>query len=82
MDGYPYFQGTVIQEGANVFWQSVQATRNAVNSVKSGTAVWITESGWPVSGPNDGSAVPSISNAQAYWTNVACAAFEQAHTFW
>ena len=82
MDGYPYFQGAAIQDGANVFWQSVQATRNAVNSVKSGTQVWITESGWPVSGPNDGSGVPSISNAQAYWTNVACAAFKQAHTFW
>jgi len=82
MDGYPYFQGAAIQDGANVFWQSVQDTRNAVNSVKPGTQVWITESGWPVSGANDGSGVPSISNAQAYWTNVACAAFEQAHTFW
>jgi exo-beta-1,3-glucanase (GH17 family) len=82
MDGYPYFQGAAIQDGANVFWQSVQDTRNAVNSVKPGTQVWITESGWPVSGPSDGSGVPSISNAQAYWTNVACAAFEQAHTFW
>ncbi|OCL08470.1 glycoside hydrolase family 17 protein [Glonium stellatum] len=82
MDGYPYFQGAAIQDGANVFWQSVQATRDAVNSVKPGTWVWITETGWPVSGANDGSGVPSVSNAQAYWTNVACAAFEQAHTFW
>ena len=82
MDGYPYFQGAAIQDGANVFWQSVQATRDAVNSVKPGTWVWITETGWPVSGATDGSGVPSISNAQAYWTNVACAAFEQANTFW
>lgn len=82
LDGYPYFQGAAIQDGANVFWQSVQATRDAVNSVKPGTWVWITETGWPVSGPNDGSGVPSISNAQAYWTNVACAAFAQANTFW
>jgi len=82
MDGYPYFQGAAIQDGANVFWQSVQATRDAVDSVKPGTWVWITETGWPVSGATDGSAVPSTSNAQAYWTNVACAAFKQANTFW
>ncbi|OCK85252.1 glycoside hydrolase family 17 protein [Lepidopterella palustris CBS 459.81] len=81
-DGYPYFQYTAIQDGANVFWQSVQATRDAVNAVKPGTWVWITETGWPVSGGDYGAAVPSVSNAQAYWTNVACAAFEQAHTFW
>lgn len=81
-DGYPYFQGAEIQNGANVFWDSVQATRDVVNAVKPGTWVWITETGWPVSGANFDASVASVSNAQAYWTNVACAAFEQAHTFW
>lgn len=29
-----------------------------------------------------GSAVASVSNAEAYWKGVACEAFSNAHTFW
>jgi exo-beta-1,3-glucanase (GH17 family) len=82
MDGYPYYQNSDINDAYNVFWKSVQDTRNVVNSVKPGTWVWITESGWPVSGQQMGSAVASQSNAQQYWSQVACSAFAQAHTFW
>ncbi|KAK5146892.1 putative glucan endo-1,3-beta-glucosidase eglC [Cryomyces antarcticus] len=81
-DGYPYFQSSPIQNGASDFWTSVQNVRDVVNSVKPGTWVWITETGWPISGDNFGAAVPSQSNLQAYWSNVACDAFKQAHTFW
>ncbi|MCJ1309921.1 hypothetical protein MMC25_003582 [Agyrium rufum] len=81
-DGYPYFQNTVETNAYNTFWDSVQAVRNQVNAVKPGAWVWITESGWPVSGPNSGAAVPSIANAKLYWKSTACAAFQQAHTFW
>ncbi|KAI9759010.1 MAG: hypothetical protein M4579_002673 [Chaenotheca gracillima] len=81
-DGYPYFQNANINDGYNVFWESVQNVRDTVNKVSPGKWVWITESGWPVSGPNSGAAVPSTANAQKYWSTVACAAFEQAHTFW
>ena len=48
-DGYPYFQASTIQDGYDVFWESVEDTRNMVNAVKPGTWVWITETGWPVS---------------------------------
>lgn len=44
--------------------------------------VWITETGWPVSGPNFGAAVASPKNAQYFWRNVACPAFERVHMFW
>ena len=81
-DGYPYFQSAQESDGYNVFWQSVQATRDVVNRVKPGTWVWITETGWPVSGANFGAAVPSVQNAQMYWKSVACSAFANAHTFW
>ncbi|MCJ1226596.1 hypothetical protein MMC12_003249 [Toensbergia leucococca] len=81
-DGYPYYQDTAIADAYNVFWQSVENVRSMVNSVKPGVWVWITESGWPVSGGDMGAAVPSYSNAQMYWSSVACAAFQQAHTFW
>jgi len=82
MDAYPYYQNANINDAYNVFWESVQNTRDVVNKVKPGTWVWITESGWPISGPTMGSAVASKSNAQQYWSQVACAAFSQAHTFW
>ncbi len=74
-DGYPYFQSTEengIDEAYNLFWDSVQSVRDTVNSVKSGTWVWVTESGWPVSGPTENQAVASIANAQQDWSTVAC----------
>jgi len=81
-DGYPYFQDTDIDDASNTFWESVTNVQNVVNSVKSGTPVWITETGWPVAGDTMGAAVASTANAQQYWSTVACAAFAQADTFW
>ncbi|KAK4909030.1 hypothetical protein LTR66_011522 [Elasticomyces elasticus] len=81
-DGYPYWQGTAIANAATTFWDSVNAVRNVVNTVSPGKWVWVTETGWPVSGPNHGNAVPSVANAQTYWRAVACAAFNQVHIFW
>lgn len=77
-----YFQNASIADASNVFWDSVTATRNQVNAVSSGKWVWVTETGWPVSGPDYGPAVPSVANAQTYWHTVACAAFQQIHIFW
>ena len=81
-DGYPYFQASTIEEGYNVFWQSVEDTRNMVNAVKPGTWVWITETGWCTKGPDFGASVCSTPNAETYWKRVACEAFAGAHTFW
>ena len=82
MDGYPYFQNSAIENAANVFWKSVQDTRDAVNRVSPGKWVWVTETGWPVSGPNSGAAVASVKNAQTFWRSVACKAFNEVHIFW
>jgi len=68
MDGYPYFQDASIQDANDVFWTSV----NNVRAVSQGRWVWLTESGWPVSGGNLGPAVPSVANAQTYWWEVMC----------
>lgn len=84
-DGYPYYQGTEdnnINNAYNEFWDSVSAVRNAVGSAKPGIWVWITETGWPYKGPNLNKAVPSVQNAQQYWSQVACSSFASAHTFW
>ncbi|QIW94742.1 hypothetical protein AMS68_000260 [Peltaster fructicola] len=82
MDGYPYFQGASIDSASDVFWQSVDATRNVVNQVSPGKWVWVTETGWPVSGANFGSAVASVDNAKKYWSQVGCALLNSAHSFW
>jgi glucan endo-1,3-beta-D-glucosidase len=78
MDGYPYFQNTAIADAANTFWQSVDATKNVAN----GKPVWVTETGWPISGKTSGAAVPSLANAKKYWTQVACKAFTEIPIFW
>ncbi|KAF1816483.1 glycoside hydrolase family 17 protein [Eremomyces bilateralis CBS 781.70] len=80
--GYPYWQGADIANSASVYWASVQATRDVVNAVKPGTWVWMTETGWPVTGDDFGAAQASVWNAQEYWKQVACEAFNEGHTFW
>jgi glucan endo-1,3-beta-D-glucosidase len=82
MDAYPYFQDTMsngIDNGASLFFDAYDATV----AVAGGKDVWITETGWPVSGPTSNLAVPSTQNAQTYWDQVGCAkAFGQINTYW
>ncbi|KAL9629044.1 MAG: hypothetical protein Q9204_005502 [Flavoplaca sp. TL-2023a] len=81
-DGYPYWEGASVEGGLNAFRTNLEKTRSVVNRVKPGTWVWVTETGWPVTGANFGAASSSIANAQAYWKSVACEIFQGAHTFW
>lgn len=84
-DGYPYWQDTQansVEQGYNLFWESMQNVEDVVNAAHPGAWVWITETGWPVSGETSGQAVASVENAEAYWKSVACSAFNRAHTFW
>lgn len=82
MSGYPYFQGASIDDAATTFWQSITATRNAVHAVSPKKWVWITETGWPVSGAPFGAAKASVRNAQKYWNTVGCQMTNQVHMFW
>jgi len=81
MDAYPYFQTTLANSIGNAnatFWDAYDAT---VGSAQ-GKPVWITETGWPVSGPTANEAVPSIANAETYYHEVGCAAFSKINTWW
>jgi glucan endo-1,3-beta-D-glucosidase len=81
MDAYPYFQNTMansIGAGEQLFNDAFDATKAAVG----GKDVWITETGWPVSGNTDGQAVPSVANAQTYWDQVGCPNFGVVNTYW
>ena len=80
-DAYPYFQNTMensIQNANQTFFEAYYNT----TAVAGGKPVWITETGWPVSGPTENLAVPSIANAQTYWDQVACAVLGNINTFW
>jgi hypothetical protein len=71
MDAYPYFQGSFansIGNGGDLFFDAYNQTVAATK----GKPVWVTETGWPVSGETDGQAVPSPDNARIYWEDVTC----------
>lgn len=80
-DGYPYFQTTMangIDQGKALFDDAVAKTKAVAN----GKEVWITETGWPVSGPTEGDAVASLANAKQYWDQVGCPLFGETNTWW
>ncbi|GAP83379.1 putative glycoside hydrolase family 17 protein [Rosellinia necatrix] len=80
-NSFPYFEvvtPNAIEKAADHFWSAVSATE----SVAQGKAVWVTETGWPDTGPTFRDAVPSVSNAKAYWNTIGCSLFGKRNTFW
>ncbi len=82
MDAYPYFQNTMpngIENNQQLFQSAYQATVAA----SQGKDVWVTETGFPVSGKQSGAAIPSLANAKTYWDEVGCGMlFGKVNTFW
>ena len=81
MDAYPYYESTKANSIGNAnstFWGDYDATTGTSN----GKPVWITETGWPTSGPTSGQAVPSVDNAETYYQEVACHAFDTGVNTW
>ncbi len=81
MDAYPYFQSTFnnpIEQGKNLFQSAFDATK----AVSQGKPVWITETGWPVSGKTENLAIPSTTNAKTYWDQVGCPLFGNTPIYW
>lgn len=81
VDAYPYFQNTMdnaISNNKALFNDAVSAVQAAVG----GKSIWITETGYPVSGKTAGLAVPSLANAKTYWDEVGCPMFGQTNVWW
>lgn len=81
VDAYPYFQNTEtngIDQGASLFNEALDNTKGAVGS----KPVWITETGWPVSGKTENLAIPNTANAKTYWDQVGCPNFGVVNTWW
>lgn len=80
-DAYPYFQNTFdnpIENAKQLFQDAYDATV----SVSQGKPVWITETGWPVSGKTENKAVPSTENAKTFWDEVGCPRFGNTPVYW
>lgn len=82
VDAYPYFQDTMandINNNAKLFDDAVKASQAAVGNKE----IWITETGFPVSGKTANLAIPSTENAKTYWDQVGCGMlFGKTNTWW
>ncbi|KAJ4266244.1 hypothetical protein NW762_004225 [Fusarium torreyae] len=82
VDEYPYYEndkGNSIENAGKLFSKAYEATISAAG----GKPVWVTETGWPATGPDWDEAVPSVKNAQKYWRDVGCKQlFNKTPTFW
>lgn len=81
VDAYPYYETTKansIQNANATFWGDYDDT----TAVAQGKPVWVTETGWPVSGPTSNEAVASVENAQTYYDEVGCTLFGDAINTW
>lgn len=71
LDEYPYFQTTdpnAIENGGKLFFEAY----DKVQGVAPGKKIWVTEAGWPTSGPQSGAATASVDNAETFWQDVFC----------
>lgn len=81
MDAYPYYESTVpnaIDEARGLFQTALDNTRGAAGDIP----IWITETGYPVSGKKSGDAVASTKNARTFWEEVGCPLFGETNTWW
>lgn len=85
VDIYPYFQtkdNNHIANAGQLFRNAISQAVKSVAAAGSKASVWVTETGWPVTGSALGAAVPSVDNAASYFQQVACPSFDKMNTFW
>ena len=82
VDEYPYYEsgkGNDIKNSGQLFDRAY----DQVLAVAGSKPVWMTETGWPVTGPDWDLAKPSVENARYYWVEVGCRRlFNKTPTFW
>jgi glucan endo-1,3-beta-D-glucosidase len=83
VDLYPYYEkdkGNDFSNMTNVYEYIYGSVTSAVGDKK---PMWVTETGWPASGPDFGQAKASVDNAKAYWDTIGCGKlFGRTNTFW
>lgn len=81
-DGYPYWETTKansIADAKTRFYDGYNKTLKLAGS----KPVWVTETGWPVTGKKNNLAVASAANARKYWQDIACTLIkDKVNVFW
>jgi glucan endo-1,3-beta-D-glucosidase len=80
-DLYPYYEkdkGNAFSNATTIFEYIYNETVAAAGN----KPVWITETGWPNTGPLFGEAEASIDNAKSYWDKVGCTLFGRTNVWW
>ncbi|CAN9339507.1 unnamed protein product [Alternaria alternata] len=78
---FPFYVDPVdnsIENAAAIFNGALTATERAVGDKD----VWITETGWPYSGPAWANAESTVDNAATYWRDIGCRLFGRENVFW
>jgi len=81
VDAYPFWEtehANAVANGKKLFYDAY----NQVKAVSQNKPLWITETGWPVSGPTQGQAVANSANAKTYWNAVACQLIKDNVNLW
>ncbi|KAI1387917.1 glycoside hydrolase family 17 protein [Hypoxylon trugodes] len=80
-DGYPYWEQSKpnsISDAPERFYDGFNKTK----ALAGDKPVYVTETGWPVSGKTVGAAVPSAENARIYWQDIACSLIASGVNLW
>ncbi|KAK9419918.1 putative Glucan endo-1,3-beta-glucosidase eglC [Seiridium unicorne] len=80
-DGYPYWETALpnsIEDAHERFYSGYNKTMALAN----GKPVYVTETGWPVSGDDQNLAVASVENARTYWETIACSLISSGINIW
>lgn len=81
MDAYPYFENTKpnsIENGNSLLQDALDKTAAAAG----GKPIWITETGWPVSGKTENEAEANKENAEYFWKHAGCPRFGEMNVWW
>ncbi|KAL1862758.1 hypothetical protein Daus18300_008402 [Diaporthe australafricana] len=82
-DVYPYYERDKGNEFSNATTIFDYIYGTSLNASTQGKPVWVTETGYPASGPTFGQAVASVDNAAQYWQDIGCdRLFGRVNTWW
>ncbi|CAJ2502277.1 Uu.00g096710.m01.CDS01 [Anthostomella pinea] len=80
-DGYPFWE----KANANSIGDAHERFYDGYNktlALAGGKPVYVTETGWPVSGDTENQAVASPENARIYWQDIACSLINSGINLW
>ncbi|KAH8765931.1 GPI-anchored cell wall beta-1,3-endoglucanase EglC [Diaporthe sp. PMI_573] len=80
-DGYPYWEkanANSIEAAHDLFYSGLNKTK----AISKGKPVYVTETGWPIEGDDQGQAIAGPVNARTYWKDIACTLVEANVNLW